>query len=204
MQAENTRLSWGTPQQVLHWIVAILVICQLTTGLAIAMWGDKGVPDWATVWHPSIGLTIALLMIARLVLRETNPVPDEPADLSPGLQMLSRGTHYMFYAILIGNPLGGYLLTNLLGYPVKYFGLTMPTILGKDAGWAALFAWAHGLGALALLLGVTVHIAGALSHEFSLRDNVLRRMLSLAPMTPERQARQDTPPSEPIPVARRA
>jgi hypothetical protein len=29
-------------------------------------------------------------------------------------------------------------------------------------------------------------------------------MLSLAPMTPERQARQDTPPSEPIPVARRA
>ena len=75
--------------------------------------------------HKSIGLTILALMMVRLAWRVMHPAPALPA--MPRWQTwLARSTHVALYAALLIQPFAGYLGSVFSGYPVKYFGMTLP------------------------------------------------------------------------------
>lgn len=163
MQTRNTETSWGAVQQAIHWTVALLVVAQLAVGLIMAG-GERGAtPGWVFPTHVTLGVSILLLMLARLVWRTRNPVPASPATLKPSDQKLALGTHYAWYVLLILQPIGGILLA-LTGLGV--------------------FFYLHLTGVAAIVLLISLHVAGALRHEFLLKDNTLRRMTPL-PYRPE-------------------
>ena len=198
MQIGNTTYSWGAVQRTLHWTLAVMVIGQLLIGdvmlfSSLFASGAKTVPNLWYFVHPTLGVLIGVLMIARLAWRETNPVPAVPQDLTTGKQALSQATHYAFYGLLILNPLIGYLLICTMGDHVYFFRAMIPDIVGKSSTYESLYFWMHLAfgGSIALL--VLLHAGAALQHEFLKGDNVLRRMLGFPPMTAERQAVQDDP-----------
>jgi cytochrome b561 len=171
----------------LHWTIAILILFQI----AYAWWGLAPLKDdtpeqaAALAFHFSIGLTILMLSLARLGLRLVSPPPPLPADM-PGLEKtLARGTHVLFYLLIIGIPTGGWVLASLGPDPIRYFGLFdwphLPFLshldkagrhaIGKPVGamHTTVLVW------LTLVL-LVLHVGGALKNQLT-GPPVLWRML---------------------------
>lgn len=180
MQTANTPSQWGAIHQAFHWTIGILVISQIIVGLWFSGIDPKDpARGEAFALHASLGLTLLLLMLARLVWRLRNPVPELPDTLSPGQKRLARATHWLFYILVIGLPAGAYLAVSARGRPVPFWGLELPGIIGKNDALADFIMAVHVAGAWALIALILLHVAAALRHEFILKDNTLRRMTPL-------------------------
>ena len=161
----------------LHWIVAALVLAQFTWG-----WWMQQIPKQppglradAFNLHKSVGLVILALMLVRLGWRLAHAPP--PLDGLPAWQRaLASTTHRLLYIALIVQPLAGYLGSVFSGYPVKWFGLTLPAW-----GWPSVpikdaMSTVHLVNSFVLLGLFMLHVAGALKHAFA-GDGYIRRML---------------------------
>ncbi len=166
----------------LHWLVAALALAQIALG-----WWMLDLPksppglraDWFNL-HKSIGLTIGLLMFARLGWRLTHAAPPLPRSMPHWQVRAAQVSHFLLYAALIAQPCVGYLGSSFTRYPVKYFGHALPQ-WGWDAPQLkALFGTLHfGLACLITAL-VALHIAAALKHLID-RDGVFARTWAWSP-----------------------
>jgi cytochrome b561 len=107
-------------------------------------------------------------------------VPELPDTLKPYEKGIAIATHWAFYVLIIGLPLGGYVMVNAHGHAVPFFGMDLPVLLPKNEFVGETFAFLHISGAFLLMALILLHVAAALRHEFLLRDNTLRRMTPLA------------------------
>jgi cytochrome b561 len=188
MPATNTRTRYGSVAMTLHWLIAVAIIVNLALGFFMAdILSDQDPSRFAIIqFHKSLGLTVLVLSVLRLVWRIINPVPPLPSWMSPGLKMLAHATHYLLYFLIIAIPLTGWALASAspLGLPTNYFGLfhwpgipflTDLTRAQKMPLRHEFFAMHMYLAFTALVL-VPLHVCGALYHQFR-GDDVLRRMV---------------------------
>jgi len=178
MSASDPRFARYTRTAIaLHWIVALAVIVQVTWGWVMQTIPKQppGVRADAFNVHKSIGLTILALMIVRTLWRWRHPAPPLPA--MPAWQaLLARTTHGAIYACLFLMPLAGYLGSVFSGYPVKYFGVTLPAWGWKDDAIKNAMSVAHFAVSWVLVAAVVLHVAGALKHWLWNRDGLVARM----------------------------
>jgi len=188
MTTANTRTRYGTVAMTLHWIIAALVLTNIYLGLSFDTY-PKGDPTLFQVVqiHKSIGLSVLVLSIVRLVWRLINPVPPLPAEMNPALKFLAHATHWLLYFLIIAIPLSGWAMvsTSRLGLPTSWFGLFNWPNIGfianmpldqKHTLHEPLEAIHMYLAWSAIVLFV-IHLAGALYHQFITRDDVLKRMV---------------------------
>jgi len=160
----------------LHWLIAALVIVQFAWG-----WSMQAIPKQppglradAFNLHKSVGLVIFSLMLVRLGWRLAHPAP--PITGLPQWQRaLARATHAALYVALFVMPLAGYLGSVFSGYPVKWFGVTLPAWGWKDPFLKDLMSTVHLWTSCLLLAAFTLHVAGAAMHALA-HDGYLRRM----------------------------
>jgi cytochrome b561 len=184
MQIRNSHREWGAVQQGLHWFIVLAVISQLTIGLIFANLPEND-PRGGTLFgvHATLGLIIFMVMLARFLWRQANPVPALPDTLEPYEKRIALANHWAFYALIVGLPIGGYLMVNAHDFAVPFFGIELPKLLLKNESVAEAFFYLHAGGAFLLMALILLHAAAAFRHEFLLRDNTLRRMTPL----PERE-----------------
>ena len=164
--------------QLFHWVVVVLLVMQILTKVALPSLLPASAEDQLNAWHLSLGSTILLVMALRLAWRLTHPPPPPPADLATPLKMLSRATHWAFYAILIVLPLLGWIAASAYGAPVRLFGLIpLPALAAPDKELGETVGEMHGALAFTLLVVMALHIAGVLYHAFAKRDRMLHGML---------------------------
>jgi cytochrome b561 len=160
----------------LHWVLACGLLAQVILG-----WWMLSVPktppglraSWFNV-HKSIGLTLAVLVLVRLAWRITHPV-EQSAQLPSWQQRAARATHRLLYILMLLLPLSGYLGSTFTRYPVRYFGMVLPS---WNVDWPAAKALRSAIhyGAVWLFMFVVaLHVAAALRHWW-LRDGVAARM----------------------------
>src|SRR5258708_31351686 len=127
MASLNNSLRYGSVAMAFHWIIATLIVTNLGLGFTFANVMNTHDPAFFTIvqLHKSIGLTVLVLSLLRLGWRLINPIPPLPTDFGPGLRILARGTHYMFYFLIIAIPLVGWSMVSASprGTPTLYFGL---------------------------------------------------------------------------------
>ena len=117
-------------------------------------------------------------MVLRLAWRLTHRPPPPPADLPRALRLLSRATHWLFYAVLIVLPLLGWAAASAYGVTPYLLGLIpLPALVAQSKPLAETIGSVHGTLALALLALIALHVAGALYHALVKQDGVARRML---------------------------
>jgi cytochrome b561 len=163
--------------QSFHWLVVLLVIAQYATKWLPAGFASMS-EDQLNAWHLAIGPTILLLMLLRLAWRLTHDTPPPPSDLSTPLQLLSRTTHWLFYALLIVLPVLGWIAASGYGAKVTLLRLVpLPGLIGQDKSLAENVGSVHGALAWALLVVIALHVSGALYHALVKRDGVMRRMV---------------------------
>jgi len=166
------------PMVFLHWATALLIA--LVIGIAFVRDGVEEKALRATLMniHRSIGLTIALLAMARIVVRLAHRPLPPTGDMSPLARLAAELAHLALYVLLMALPLIGWALSCAHGKPVSLFGLvTLPVIVEEDEDLADDLAEYHENAAWLLIGLVGVHAAAALYHHFVRRDNVLRAML---------------------------
>src|SRR3546814_18608007 len=91
---------------------------------------------------------------------------------------LARVAHVIFYVLLIGLPIGGWLGVSYYGSAIDIFGaFTVPALpvgVNREAGEAGLDL--HQEGAEILLILIALPIGGALKHSFYEQEPSLSRM----------------------------
>lgn len=162
----------------LHWIVALAVIGQLALGWWMLEL-PKSPPGLRAGWfnvHKSIGLTIGVLMLARIAWRLRHPAPPLPASLPRWQARAARASHLLLYACLVAMPLSGYLGSSFTSYPVKYFGVTLPHWGWDSPALKEFFGAVHVATVTLLMALLSVHVAAALKHLVVDHDGVFERM----------------------------
>lgn len=161
----------------LHWLIAFAVIAQFAWGWWMQGIGKQPPGPRAEAFnlHKSIGLTLLALMTLRLLWRWRNPAPPLP-PMPVWQARLARVNHVLLYVTLFTMPLAGYLGSVFSGYPVKYFGMTLPTWGWNDSASKELFSAIHYVTSWVLVGAVALHVAGALKHALLDRDGLLARM----------------------------
>lgn len=162
--------------RIIHWLMAIVLIGMLTTG-----WFMEDLPDdiKRTVYglHKSLGVTILFLLVLRFVVRISARVPELPPAIPPLERMTAKTVQWFFYIMMLAQPLSGYVMSNTKGYPVQWFGITMPTIAQKDEALNALSGDAHTALAVVFLALVAAHVGGVMVHHVRDKIPLLRRMI---------------------------
>lgn len=162
----------------MHWLMLIL----LAGVYAMIELHDEfpdGSPTYELLetWHYMLGLTVFLLVGVRLVLRSGYTAPPiEP--LPPAWQRgLSRLVHGLLYALMIGMPIGGWLMLSAKGEAIPFYGLTLPALVSPNEELAELIEEIHETIGVAGYYLIALHALAALLHHYLIRDNTLQRML---------------------------
>ena len=167
---------FAVPARILHWLMAALILAMLLIGAGMVSTASERYP-LLLAWHRPIGLAILILALIRIVVRLTHRPPPLPADLPPAQTALAKGSHYLFYLLMIAMPLIGWAMQSAGGYPVAVWpGFALFPILPHDVALYASLRQAHGLLAYAFFLLILGHLGAALFHGLVRRDGVLRSM----------------------------
>jgi len=162
----------------LHW--ATLILIAALVGLVFVREGmdEKATRNLLLNLHRSLGLAVALLAVARILVRfASHPLP-RTAEMSWPARLAAEGAHLGMYALLFSLPLLGWALSSANGKVVSFFGVvTLPPLVEQDEDLGDALAEYHETAAWLLLALVGVHAAAALFHHFVKRDQVLRAML---------------------------
>ena len=177
--AVAARTRYDTVAMSLHWFIAALLVFMLFFGEEL-MEAEESSSTLAPSLHVSIGSTILVLTVLRLVWRLINPPPAYPAGMASWEQMAAKAMHVIFYALLIGIPLTGWLaMPKFLSEEGATTGITLfgafPLPGAPNLGFP--MKGLHEFGSNIGIVLLALHVLAALKHHFINRDDVLRRML---------------------------
>ncbi len=177
MSIKNTEDSWGSIAKFFHWSIAILIIGMLLLGLSFSFIDSRALKSPLMTIHKSIGFTLIILVILRIVWRFANPTPKLPSTTPRWQAIFAHSSHGLLYLALLIMPLSGMLMSAAHGYGINYFWLFSFSIpFPHNEVLKSILSWTHLITAWTLSILLLAHLAGALKHHFIDKDNVLRRM----------------------------
>jgi cytochrome b561 len=168
---------YTTPARVLHWAIALAVAAQFALG-----WWMQSIPKAppgaradAFNLHKSLGLLVLALMVARVLWRARAGTPPWPA-MPAWQEHLAKANHALLYLALLVLPITGYLGSAFSGYPVMFFGATLPAWGGAYPAGKAAMGVLHLATTWVLAGALVLHVAGALHHAVVERGGLFGRM----------------------------
>jgi cytochrome b561 len=165
--------------RILHWVMAILIVSMIPLGFVIANdWGGA-LQDQLYDLHRSVGALIIPLVLLRLIWRWKHPPASLPGDIPKIQRFAAHATHWCLYALLIAQPISGWIATSAYRAPVTVLGwFELPPIWPENRPFSEQMFAIHGLLGTVIAGLVSAHIAAALFHHFGRRDGILLRMIS--------------------------
>jgi cytochrome b561 len=173
----NDARHFGRTSRALHWAMAALMLAQIPLGLVLV----RMTPSLSTLWlfslHKSLGFTLLVLAVLRLVWHRISPPPAPLGDAGHWTNRLARGVHRLLYAAMIVVPLSGWVGASASGIEtVVYGGLTLPAIAPESEAWQDAGFLVHSIATKVLIAALVLHVAGAARRALA-GDGTLRRML---------------------------
>lgn len=159
---------YSSLQIAFHWTTVGLVAFQWFLGQSMSRVynardaGETVVQLGPAYMHIAIGVSILIVMLARLGAKLKRPVQVAPDSDHPWARLAGQVNHWVFYIVLIALPLGG-----LLAW------------YGRSDTAASL----HAFLANALPWFIAAHVLGALTHQYVFRDHLINRIVRPGPGT---------------------
>jgi cytochrome b561 len=190
----GVRSSYSRAAITLHWLIALLIIGNFVGGqlmgdlLESSNAAQRQLGFTIAQLHISTGLSVLTLTLLRLLIRLVSPPPPLPSHMTGFERLLSRATHWAFYALMIMLPVTGWAMISAspMRVPIVWFGLFqwpfLPVVPSNEGAMAA--SEAHEILAWTGVALLVLHIAAALKHQYFDRDDVLARMLPMLRKTP--------------------
>jgi len=162
---------------VLHWLIAALLLGQLAFGWFLTTIA-RGAPTRGVYvnFHKSTGITIGVLILARILWRLLHASPPLPAFMPAWQRAAARANHFALYVLMLTMPLSGYIASNFSKYGIKFYNtVKLPPWGADDHRVYALFNSIHVVAAYVFVAIIAVHVLAALLHA-ARRDRVISRM----------------------------
>lgn len=174
---------------LIHWVTAALMIFMIFFGEELMEGAEEAEEAGEALagtlgpsLHVSIGLTILVLTLFRLVWRIGNPAPPNPPTMKRYEVIGSKAIQGLFFILMIGLPITGWLAFGGLVAEepamaaVRAFG-AIP--LPGAPNWGEGPKEIHEIGSNVAMVLLGLHVLAALKHQFIDRDGVMGRMLPL-------------------------
>lgn len=181
--------SWNLPARIFHWIMALMIGMMLIFGTIMSNTTDIVTQFEMVQQHKSVGFTVFVLGLLRVIWRLTYRAPGLPEEMPGWQKTASHVSHLALYGLIIAIPLSGWLMVTSSplndpgAYPVQIpnmvFGLfEMPDLFATgDKALSDTFHTVHIVLTKALMALLLLHVAAALKHQFVDRDGLLMRMV---------------------------
>ncbi len=172
---ENNAARYDRVQIILHWLIALVIFFMIGLGLYMVELpkqselppGEESVRAFYFLLHKSMGLTVAMLIILRVVWRLTHKAPPLP-DTVPKWQQRAAGVvHGAIYVLMLAMPVSGYLQSMFSKYDTKFWGIVLPRIAEADKAAREQFTEVHEILAFLLIGLIVIHIAAAIKHHLA-------------------------------------
>jgi cytochrome b561 len=178
MSIKNTAKHYGLVFKILHWLIALLIICQIFLGFFLHHLENKASIQRGFFVHKSMGISLLFLAIIFILWRFINRKPSWPNTMPLWERFAARCVHVLLYLSILIMPLSGWLMSAAAGYPPSFWGLfTLHSPFAVNAKLASFFGDVHVTCAWIISALIIIHILAALKHAFIDRDDVLQKML---------------------------
>ena len=178
MHWKNTPDRYGSLSIGMHWLMLLLLIAVYAL-INLRELYPKGsdLREALKMWHFMLGLSILVLVFARLAVRVSGPTPRIRPEVRAWQGRIATLVHVALYVFMVVMPLLGWLTLSAMGKPIPFFGLELPPLVGRDESFADQLKEIHEtVGTVGYYL-IGLHATAALFHHYVLRDNTLVRML---------------------------
>jgi superoxide oxidase len=178
MTLKSTKDRYGTLSITMHWLMLALLIAVYACILLREEYPrGSDIREDLKTWHFMLGLSVLVLVVARLAIRLAGPTPNIEPPIATWQRYLSTLMHVALYLFLFAMPVLGWLILSSAGKPIPFFGLELPALVGVDKEFSKSVKEIHETIAEIGYWLVGLHAAAALFHHYYLRDNTLLRML---------------------------
>ena len=177
----------------IHWTIALLILINVALGLGAAWLPPAVLSDvQARVVidiHKSIGISVLGLAVVRVLWRLTHRPPPLSAEFPGWEKAAAHFAHTFLYVLIFALPLSGWMHDSAwsaaASHPMYLFGLVPWPRVGflmhlnpalKDQLHTQL-GTLHTACGYALYAVLTLHVLGALKHQWIDRHPVIGRML---------------------------
>ena len=114
---------YSLPARLLHWIAAIVIVATFFLGLAMLRVAPGPTQNRLFGLHESFGTTVLALAGLRLLWRAWRHPPPLPSTIPAGIRAAARSSHVALYALMLVQPVLGWLGASAFGAVVSVFGL---------------------------------------------------------------------------------
>ena len=163
-----------------HWLIAGLIISQYVLAkLAENAKANERILEQLALLanHKSIGITILVLALVRLLYRLKYPPVKAVTNMPLWQHYASNVSHVLLYLFLFALPLSGWLMSSAKAYSVSWFNLfALPDFIAPSESSASYMHSTHHFLAEALFVVTLIHVIAALKHHFIDKDDVLKGM----------------------------
>ena len=177
MAASSDRLAppYSRLSIAMHWLMLAL-LAAVYACIELREFYPRGsdIREGLKTWHFMLGLSVFVLVWARLIARAVTPRGPAPRTW---LEALAAVVHLALYGLMVAMPVLGWLLLSAEGDAVPFFGLTLPPLVAPSEALAERVEDLHTTIGEAGYWLIGLHAVAALFHHYWLRDATLRRML---------------------------
>ena len=167
--------------RLMHWLTAGLMLLVFALAFSIDLAPSRASHLAFLQLHRSVGVTVWVLTMARLVWRSLAEYPNWPSDMPQTMRVAAVVSEYALYALLLAQPILGLLQTSARGDHVDLFFIgQLPALIEQNRPLARQLLTAHTAVGFSLLGLIALHVSAALFHHFWRRDDTLTAMLPAA------------------------
>lgn len=179
----NTIAKYDRVQIIFHWLIALIILAMIGLGLYMVELpkeselpaGQESVRAFYFLMHKSLGITVAILILLRIVWRLTHKAPALPDTVSKWQQRAAGVIHGLLYTAMIAMPLTGYLQSMYSKYDTKFWGIVLPRVAEADSVMRETFSDVHEVIAFIFIGLIAIHLAAVIKHYVS-KSGVTERM----------------------------
>ena len=180
LTSKNESNRYGKVSRMLHWTIAILFISLIPMGIFASM-----IPEATEyrnayyVVHKTIGVTVFLLVIVRLIWNRLSRRPSLDSALTSREEKLAHRAHNTLYFMMLAIPITGFMMTSYHGYETYFFFWEMQPLWEQSEIYQVWSDFHKYLLPYLLYIVLGAHILGALKHQFiDKHANAFKRMVS--------------------------
>lgn len=180
LTAKNESNRYGKVSRMLHWTIAILFISLIPMGIFASMIPeDTEYRNAYYVVHKTIGVTVFLLVIVRLIWNRLSRRPSLDNALTSREEKLAHRAHNTLYFMMLAIPITGFMMTSYHGYETYFFFWEMQPLWEQSEIYQVWGGFHKYLLPYLLYIVLGAHILGALKHQFiDKHANAFKRMVS--------------------------
>jgi cytochrome b561 len=163
-------------QIILHWLTLVMVILTYSAMLLKDSVSDDQVALVKDL-HFNFGISVFVLMLIRLGLRQRHAVPPITPVLEELQALGAKLFHGVLYLLFLSLPVLGFLTLAYGGKQWLLLGWQVPQWVATDPVMRSLVKRAHETLANTGYFIIAIHTLAALYHHYLRRDDTLRRMM---------------------------